>query len=80
MNNYQAGCLSALTKLGFSADEFAELVQQDDTDEFVNQTSTNPEILKKLNTTPAWSDKSTLDAGDVGTRVHEMGLPRFGGV
>jgi hypothetical protein len=77
---YEQGRMEAMQTLGITdAEGFAQMAEQDDTEAYVNQMDSDPENLKKLNKTPAWGEKSTLDAGDYSTRSHEMSAPRSAG-
>lgn len=62
-----------------TADAFTQFAQSDGTAEEADpnkEMSETPDEDSK----PHWSGKSSLEAGDAGTRNHEMGLPTFGGV
>lgn len=87
---YVAGRLLALSKLGMeeeapvtssgslTSDSFVAFAESDDTSEMADpnkEVAATPDDDK-----PTWGNSSSLDAGDVGTRTMEMGLPTPGGV
>ncbi len=80
MNYYTSGCLTALQKLGFDAESFAEVAQQDDTANFVIDKSTDPKKLEGAGKPVTWGGQASMESGDAGTRNYQMGLPRSGGV
>jgi hypothetical protein len=80
MRLYDLGRLAAFEKVGIDADAFAQMAQQDDTGEFVNQNGDPDDQASNVNKPPAWSGQTSMDAGDAGTRNYQMGLPRSGGV
>lgn len=80
MNHYQLGSHEALQDLGLDADHFAQFAANDATDEVNPSANRNPEFAKGVDKSPTWSGANSLEAGDVGTRNHQMGLPRSGAV
>lgn len=80
MRLYDLGRLAAFEKVGLDADTFAQLAQEDDADDFVNQNGTPTDQPNNVNKPPAWSGQTSMEAGDSGTRNYQMGIPRSGGV
>lgn len=80
MYSYRLGRREGLLKLGLDAEDFAQLMQQDDTAEFSDQNATSIDQEKNIGKTPAWGSQSSMESGDAGTRNYQMGLPRSGAV
>lgn len=80
MRLYNHGRRMLLMKLGLDAEAFTQMVQQDDTADFVNQNTTSKDMNQNLDKAPAWGSQSSMEAGDAGTRNYQMGLPRAGAV
>lgn len=79
MSPYTHGKVALLAKLGLDADGFADLAQEDDTEESLEKKV--PTLMAKgVDSSPAWGGQSSLESGDAGTRNHQLGLPRSGAV
>lgn len=80
MHPYNQGRRLAFLKLGLDAEAFAQIAQEDDADDFVNQNDTAKDMSKNIDKPPAWGGQASMESGDAGTRNYQMGLPRAGGV